>query len=79
MDKKTQTKQNLEGFFYTLRDTECNSYVFGPCEVCGKTVVQVFHQCKFHTRFLEKLGREVTIQVSDIYGHSHCLIPLQKI
>ena len=66
-------------FFYTLRDTECNSKVFGACEICGKDAVQVFHQNKFKTTFIPQLNRNVTIQVSDGYGHHNCLIQNRKI
>lgn len=65
-------------FFYTLRDTECNSKVFGACEICGKDAVQVFHQNKFKTTFIPQLNRNVTIQVSDGYGHHNCLLAIRS-
>jgi hypothetical protein len=65
-------------FFYTIRDTECNSKVFGACEICGKDAVQVFHQNKLKTTFIPQLNRDVTIQVSDGYGHYNCLLTVRS-
>lgn len=65
-------------FFYTIRDTECNSKVFGACEICGKDVIQVFHQNRFKTTFIPQLNRTVTTLVYDNYGHYNCLIQNRK-
>ena len=65
-------------FFYTIRDTECNSKVFGACEICGKDAVQVFHQNRFKTTFIPQLNRNVTTQVSEGYGHYNCLLAVRS-
>lgn len=64
-------------FSYTIHDTECNSRVFGACEICGKDAVQVFHQRKFKTSFIPQLNKNITIEVSDGYGHYNCLLSVR--
>ena len=62
------------GVTFTIRDTECNSRIFGSCEICGKDVVQVHHQIRWREYVNPVTGLAGKIQVSDGYGHYHCLI-----
>lgn len=64
----------LNKISYTIRDTGCNSNFFGCCEICQKTVAQVFHQIKWKEIFIKSVGRVVKNQMSDGYGHYQCLI-----
>ena len=66
-------------FSYTIRDTECNSKVFGACEICGKDAVQIKKKKKIEYKFRADLNRNVGIQVTDCYGHYNCLIQNRKI
>ena len=69
----SESKLN-ENIVFTIRDTECNSRIFGDCEICGKPVVQVHHQIRWRKYFNKILKVESKIQVSDSYGHYSCLI-----
>ena len=42
-----------DDFSFILRDTECNSKVFGACEICGKDAVQVFHQKRYKKHYIQ--------------------------
>lgn len=59
---------------YTIRDTECNSKVFGDCEICGKFVIQVHHQIRWKEIINPIKNNKSKIQISDGYGHHNCLI-----
>ena len=63
--------------FFTIRDTECNSRVFGDCEICGKPVVQVHHQIRWKETFHPILKVQSKRQISDGYGHYQCLLSVR--
>lgn len=62
---------------FTIRDTECNSKIFGDCEICGKPVVQVHHQIRWKKTFHPILNVESKRQISDAYGHYQCLLSVR--
>lgn len=63
--------------FFTVRDTECNSKIFGDCEICGKHVVQVHHQIRWKKTFHPILNVQSKKQMSDAYGHYQCLLSVR--
>ena len=65
-------------FFYTIRDTECNSKVFGACEICGKDAVQVFHQKRYKKTLHPITKQEQNQFITDCYGHYDCLIKIRN-
>lgn len=62
---------------FTIRDTECNSKIFGDCEICEKPVVQVHHQVRWRKFFNPITGKIGKIQVSSGYGHYQCLLSVR--
>ena len=62
---------------FTIRDTECNSKIFGDCEICGKPVVQVHHQIRWKETFHPILNVQSKRQISDSYGHYQCLLSVR--
>jgi hypothetical protein len=62
---------------FTIRDTECNSKIFGDCEICGKPVVQVHHQVRWKDTINPITGEKGKIQISDAYGHYQCLLSVR--
>jgi hypothetical protein len=73
----SQTIAASKETLYRLRDTECNSRVFGPCEICKRDVVQVFHQVRSERWFAPQVGRLITVDRADAYGHHACLLTLR--
>ena len=67
-----------DDFSFILRDTECNSKVFGACEICGKDAVQIFSLRKLKSTFISQVNRIVTNEVYHVYGHRECLMNLKK-
>ena len=63
--------------FFTIRDTECNSKIFGDCEICGEPVVQVFHQIRWNDTVHPITGEKGKRQISDAYGHYNCLLSVR--
>ena len=63
--------------FFTIRDTECNSKIFGDCEICEKPVVQVHHQIRWKKTFHPILNVPSKKQISDAYGHHQCLLSVR--
>lgn len=63
---------------FTLRDTECNSKVFGACEICGKDAVQIYHQKRYKKTKHPITGYEYNKLITDCYGHYECLIKIRK-
>lgn len=63
--------------FFTIRDTECNSKIFGDCEICGKPVVQVHHQIRWKDTVHPITGKKGKRQISDAYGHYQCLLSVR--
>ena len=59
---------------FILRDTECNSKVFGACEICGKDAAQVYHQKRYEKTKHPITGNEYNKFITDCYGHYECLI-----
>lgn len=62
---------------FTIRDTECNSKIFGDCEICGKPVVQVHHQIRWKDTVHPITGEKCKRQISDAYGHYQCLLSVR--
>jgi siroheme synthase (precorrin-2 oxidase/ferrochelatase) len=62
---------------FTIRDTECNSKIFGDCEICGKPVVQVHHQIRWRDVVHPITGEKGKRQISDAYGHYQCLLSVR--
>jgi hypothetical protein len=62
---------------FTIRDTECNSKIFGDCEICGKPVVQVYHQIRWKDTVHPFTGAKGKRQISDAYGHYQCLLSVR--
>ena len=72
------SKSNIEdGIFFTIRDTECNSKIFGDCEICEKPVVQVHHKIRWKETFPPILNVPSKKQISDSYGHHQCLLSVR--
>lgn len=67
-----------DDFSYFLRDTECNSKIFGACEICNRDAVQIFSLRKLKQKFISKVNRIVTNEVYHVYGHRECLINLKN-
>ena len=67
-----------DDFSFILRDTECNSKVFGACEFCGKDAVQIFSLRKLKSTFISQVNRIVTNEVYHVYGHRECLMNLKN-
>ena len=63
--------------FFTIRDTECSSKIFGDCEICGKPVIQVFHQIRWKKTLHPITGEKGKRQISDAYGHYNCLLSVR--
>jgi len=59
---------------FTIRDTECNSRVFGDCEICNKMVVQIHHQIRYREFLNPITGVVGKIELSSGYGHYQCLL-----
>ena len=66
-----------DDFSFVLRDTECNSKVFGACEICGKDAVQVFHQKRYKTVSHPITNQKYNQFITDCYGHYECLIKIR--
>ena len=78
MQKTNNMPQNQQGsIHFTIRDTECNSKVFGDCEICGKPVVQVHHQIRLKDTIHPITGKKTKRQISDGYGHYQCLLAVR--
>ena len=67
-----------DDFSFILRDTECNSKVFGACEICGKDAVQVFHQKRYKKTLHPITKQEQNQFITDCYGHYDCLIKIRN-
>jgi len=67
-----------DDFSFVLRDTECNSKIFGDCEICNRNAVQIFSLRKLKSTFISKVNRIVTNEVYHVYGHRECLINLKN-
>ena len=67
-----------DDFSFILRDTECNSKVFGACEICGKDAVQVFHQKRYKKTLHPITTQEQNQFITDCYGHYDCLIKIRN-
>lgn len=61
-------------FEFKIRDTECNSKIFGDCEICNKQVVQVFHQKRYEVKIHPITNKIYLNFITDCYGHYDCLI-----
>lgn len=70
---KTAVMQSV----FILRDTECNSKVFGVCEICGKDAVQVYHQKRYEKTQNPITGKDYNKFITDCYGHYECLIKIR--
>ena len=62
---------------FIIRDTECNSKVFGDCEICNKQVVQVFHQKRYELTTHPITKNPYKRFISDCYGHYDCLMKIR--
>tara|TARA_R110000782_G_C14514540_1_gene380318 strand:+ start:242 stop:457 length:216 start_codon:yes stop_codon:yes gene_type:complete len=62
------------GFLFVIRDTECNSKIFGDCEICNKQVVQVFHQKRYEVKINPITNKKNNHFITDCYGHYDCLM-----
>ena len=67
-----------DDFSFILRDTECNSKVFGACEICGKDAAQVFHQKRYKKTLHPITKQEQNQFITDCYGHYDCLIKIRN-
>ena len=63
---------------FTIRDTECNSKVFGDCEICNKNAVQIFHQKRFELIKHPITNLPYEKFISDCYGHYSCLMEIRQ-
>ena len=64
---------------YNLRSLGASSVKYGPCEVCGGHVSDVFYQSE-ERQYTTPEG-EVSYtryQCKDLFGHEKCLINTQK-
>lgn len=64
----------MEKYIFTIRDTECNSKVFGDCEICNKIVVQVYHQKRYKESVHPITNKKHNVFINDCYGHYDCLL-----
>lgn len=64
-------------FSYTLKSTRDSSMKYGSCEVCGKSVAEVYHQvCEIS--YVRHDGSTGWYFVESIFGHKECLIGKRK-
>jgi siroheme synthase (precorrin-2 oxidase/ferrochelatase) len=77
LNKQEPTNSVVGSVSFTIRDTECNSKIFGDCEICGKPVVQVHHQIRWKDTINPINGKKGKIQISDAYGHYQCLLSVR--
>jgi hypothetical protein len=77
----------IPAFTYRLRNTGHSSARFGPCEVCGKPVSEVFIQTEFQAMQVDErdeahLRRAVErgegFHNGCTFGHEACLESIQK-
>lgn len=64
----------MEKYIFIIRDTECNSKVFGDCEICNKPVVQIYHQKRYKEDLHPITNEKYNNFITDCYGHYDCLI-----
>jgi siroheme synthase (precorrin-2 oxidase/ferrochelatase) len=77
LNKQEPSNSDVGSISFTIRDTECNSKIFGDCEICGKPVVQVHHQIRWKDTINPITGEKGKIQISDAYGHYQCLLSVR--
>ena len=67
---------------YFLKSTEDCSAKYGPCEVCGKAVSEVFHQWQdeSYSVTIEGVTETGWARVgTELFGHEECLIQSQEV
>lgn len=61
-------------YVYRIRNTGASSAKFGPCEVCGKHVSEVFMQAEGVSYLDPEWGIQITEhECGTLFGHEKCL------
>ena len=61
---------------YKLKQQHASSDKYGNCEICGKSVSDVYSQSKEHKFVLD--GKEHWAYDGDAFGHKECLINIRR-
>lgn len=74
IDIKRQQIRYIMAYRYTLKSTGSSSAKLGNCEVCAKTVIEVYHQVE-EKQYTRGWTRH---ECSDLFGHEECLISTRR-